>query len=49
FVCTACGHTENADINAAKNILRRADCPLKPVEGHRIRRPNEAGSTRRAA
>ncbi|WP_143225575.1 RNA-guided endonuclease InsQ/TnpB family protein, partial [Acetobacter pomorum] len=25
FVCTACGHTENADINAAKNILRRAD------------------------
>ncbi|WP_148089352.1 zinc ribbon domain-containing protein, partial [Acetobacter pasteurianus] len=49
FVCTACGHTENADINAAKNILRRADYPLKPVEGHRIRRPNEAGSTRRAA
>ncbi len=49
FVCTTCGHTENADINAAKNILRRADCPLKPVEGHRIRRPVEAGSIRRAA
>ena len=49
FVCTACGHTENADINAAKNILRRADSPLKPVEGHRIKRPVEAGSTRRAA
>ena len=49
FVCQACGYTENADINAAKNILRRADCPLKPVEGHRIERPNEAGSTRRAA
>ena len=23
FVCTACGHTENADINASKNILAR--------------------------
>lgn len=44
FVCTACGHIENADINAAKNILRRADSPLKPVEGHRIKRPVEAGS-----
>ncbi|WP_072572665.1 RNA-guided endonuclease TnpB family protein [Granulibacter bethesdensis] len=49
FVCATCGHTENADINAAKNILRRADCPLKPVEGHRIRRPVEAGSIGRAA
>ncbi|MFW7270224.1 RNA-guided endonuclease InsQ/TnpB family protein [Gluconacetobacter sp. Hr-1-5] len=49
FVCTTCGHTENADINAAKNILRRADSPLKPVEGHRNKRPGEAGSTRRAA
>lgn len=49
YLCTTCGHTENADINAAKNILRRADCPLKPVEGHRTKRPVEAGSTRRAA
>lgn len=32
FVCTACGHAENADINAAKNILRRWGTPLKPVE-----------------
>lgn len=24
FVCLACGHAENADINAAKNILRAA-------------------------
>lgn len=23
FVCTACGHTDNADLNAAKNILAR--------------------------
>ena len=23
FVCTACGHTANADINASKNILAR--------------------------
>ncbi|MHB8368558.1 MAG: RNA-guided endonuclease InsQ/TnpB family protein, partial [Leptospirales bacterium] len=22
FVCVACGHAENADVNAAKNILR---------------------------
>ena len=49
FVCTACRHTENADINAAKNILRRADSSLKSVEGHRIRRPDEAESTGRAA
>lgn len=24
FLCTRCGHEENADVNAAKNILRRA-------------------------
>ena len=48
FVCTGCGHQENADINAAKNILRRADSALKPVEGHRSKRPVEAGSTRMA-
>jgi putative transposase len=49
FACTACGHTANADINAARNILRRADSPLKPVEGYRIQRPGEAGSARGAA
>ena len=48
FVCTGCGHEANADTNAAINILRRADCSLKPVEGHR-KRPVEAGSIRRAA
>jgi len=48
FVCTGCGHEANADTNAAIIILRRADCALKPVEGHR-KRPVEAGSIRWAA
>ncbi len=49
FVCVRCGHTANADTNAAINILRRADSALKPVEGHRVKRPGEAGTRRRAA
>ena len=49
FVCTGCGHAANADTNAAINILRRADSALKPVEGHRIERPGEAGTRRRKA
>lgn len=49
FVCTGCGHAANADSNAALNILRRADGALKPVEGHRTKRPSEAGTSRRAA
>ena len=49
FVCTARGHEANADHNAAINILRRADSPLKPVEGCRAKRPDEAGTSRRAA
>ena len=36
--------------NAAINILQRGlDKSLKPVEGHRSKRPVEAGSIRRAA
>ena len=49
FACVGCGHEANADTNAAINILRRADGSLKPVEGHRGKRPVEAGSIRRAA
>ena len=49
FACVACGHEANADTNAAINILRRADGALKPVEGHRAKRPGEAGTIRRAA
>lgn len=49
FVCVRCGHKANADTNAAINILRRADGALKPVEEHRAKRPDEAGTSRRAA
>jgi putative transposase len=44
FVRVACGHEANADTNAAITILRRADGALKPVEGHRAKRPVEAGT-----
>lgn len=27
FVCVSCGYTENADLNAAKNILEAGSCP----------------------
>lgn len=50
FVCTACDHEANADTNAAINILQRGlDRSLKPVEGHRSKRPVEAGTSRMAA
>jgi putative transposase len=32
FACVACGHHENADRNAAKNILRRAQAQLYEAE-----------------
>jgi len=49
FICVRCGLKINADTNAAINVVRRADCALKPVEGHRAERPDEAGTIQRAA
>ena len=50
FICVGCEHETNADTNAAIVILKRGlDKSLKPVEGHRSKRPVEAGSIRRAA
>ncbi len=49
FRCTACGHAALADINAARNILRRAvDNGSLPAEAAR-ERAVEAGTVRRVA
>jgi putative transposase len=48
FACVSCGDSEQADLNAAKNILA-AGLPLPPVEGHGDQRPGEAGTSRRTA
>lgn len=47
FSCVECGHGENADLNAAKVILRRSTASM-PVEG-RDCAPVEAGTMREAA
>lgn len=36
FACTACGHRDNADRNAAVNILRRNTASMIVEEGHRL-------------
>ncbi|MHB1287305.1 MAG: zinc ribbon domain-containing protein, partial [Leptospirales bacterium] len=33
FVCVVCGHAENADVNAAKNILRAGHARSACLEG----------------
>jgi putative transposase len=48
FRCVGCGYEAHADTNAAKNIKRRLDTPLLPVEGCR-QAPREAGTGRKAA
>lgn len=47
FACVECGHRENADINAAKVILRRSTASM-PVEGRGCA-PVETGTMREAA
>lgn len=47
FVCTACGHRANADLNAAINILNRGNTAVLDVEdGHKL---SVEASTRKAA
>ena len=48
FVCTACGHKTNADLNAAINILRRGNTAVLDVEGVH-RHSGEASTGRMSA
>lgn len=45
FVCTACGHSDNADVNAASVILRRGNTPSLDVEGSCVKHPVEASTS----
>ena len=40
FDCTACGHHADADLNAAANILQRAESARQPPLRNRTRDPN---------
>lgn len=45
FYCIACGHTENADENAAKNVLSRAGhCPAGLVVSNGVVKPSQTGT-----
>lgn len=50
FLCEACGHTKNADINAAENILQRAvGRTVLACGGRSPKSPAEAGTNLEAA
>ncbi len=46
FYCTRCGHTEDADVNAAKNILRVGHT-LLACGSNGVSEPSEAGTVHR--
>ncbi|MEM9213984.1 MAG: type V CRISPR-associated protein C2c8 [Cyanobacteria bacterium P01_F01_bin.150] len=47
FVCTACGHSENADINAAKNVVIRSELTQRYKMGMRGTMDMQKASKRR--
>lgn len=51
FSCVACGHTENADVNAAKVILARGIAAISPEAGYAsdVWRPRPGTTFREAA
>ena len=46
FACTACGHTEHADLNAAKVLLSRANRSALPVDGSLLEGPGRSGKVK---